>query len=112
MKISWIALAIFALVLALMTPPATLAQETELTWEMTVGETGRTVFRCFAAHELESEVFDCSGNAVQVKCEGEAVVVDRTDNSGICFIAEGTELDNVTLDQAQQKISPLLRSAK
>ena len=112
MKNSKLAPAICVLVLAIVAPTGTLAQELGLTWEMTVGKTGRTVFRCFAANDLQSEVIDCSGNARQVKCDGEAMVVDRTNTSGTCFIGKGTDLDNVTLDQAQQEISPILRSAK
>ncbi len=89
----------------------TLAQEPRLVLEMTIGETGRTVFRCSASDGLRSEAVDCSGNTVQQACNGETVTVDRN-NGGACFIEEGTELDNAALDLAQQETSRILLIAE
>ena len=79
----------------------TMAEEPRFDFEVTVDEKGRTIFRCSSSEGLLIKTVDCSGNEIQAKCDGEAIVVD-THNSGACFIQEGTEIDQAALDQALQ----------
>ena len=101
MKFFTISSVLLASVIALSGLQTTVAQEPRLVFEMTVDETGRTIFRCTSSEGLLIKTVDCSGNVMQAKCDGEAIVVDVND-SGTCFIEEGTELDKAALDQVPQ----------
>lgn len=88
--------------------PMAFAQDSSLVIEMAVGQTGRTVYRCTGSGEGRSQTVDCSGNVVEVECTGGAVVVDRNE-SGACFIGDGTETDSASLSGAQGEIIELLQ---
>ena len=86
-------------------------QEAGLVIELTVGQTGRTIFRCTDPNGFRSETVDCSGNVVETECVGGIVVVDR-DSGGACITDQGTEADGAVLDDAQQKARDTLVGAQ
>ena len=110
MKFLTISSVLLASVITLSGLQPTAAQD-RFVFEMTVDETGRTIFRCFSSEILLSETVDCSGNVMQAECDGEAIVVD-INNSGACFIEEGTELEKAALDQALQETPRILLTAE
>jgi hypothetical protein len=99
MKFLTISSVLLASVIALSGLKPTVAQEPRFEFDVSVDEIGRTIFRCASSEGLLIKTVDCSGNVMQAKCDGEAIVVDVND-SGACFIEEGTELDQAALDQA------------
>jgi hypothetical protein len=101
MKFLTISSVLLASVIALNGPRPTLAQEPGFEFDVTVDEIGRTIFRCSSSEAYLIKSVDCSGNVVQMECNGEAIVVD-TNDSGACFIEDATELDQAALDQALQ----------
>lgn len=101
MKFLTISLVLLASGLALSAPRPTVAQEPRFEFDVTVDETGRTIFRCSSSEGYQIKSVDCSGNVVEMECSGEAIVVDAND-SGACFVTDGKELDQAALDQALQ----------
>ncbi len=101
MKFLTISSVLLASVIALSGLQPAMAEEPRFDFEVTVDEFGRTIFRCSSSEGLQIKTVDCSGNVMQAECDGEAIVVD-INNSGACFIEEGTELDQAALDQALQ----------
>ena len=101
MKILTISSALLASLITFSVLHPTVAQDPRFEFDVTVDDIGRTIFRCSSSEGLSIKTVDCSGNVMQAKCDGEAIVVDIND-SGACSIEEGTELDRAALDQAPQ----------
>ena len=101
MKFLTISSVLLASVIALSGPQPTVAQEPRFEFDVTVDDIGRTIFRCSSSEGYLIKSVDCSGNVVQMECDGEATVVD-TNDSGACFVVDGAEIDQAALDQALQ----------